>query len=256
MNKATDTRGDAIRRDDDRHDEAKSPERLEREVDEARARVGRTASELSDRLSPGELLDQALGMAREHGGEFGRNLGSQVKNNPIPLMLTSVGISWMMLSSKRHGAARPYDYYDTYGGSDAYGGSDTYGAPDTFSSSEGRSLKDKIGDTAAKTRDRAAAVGDRIHETADSMRYSAQNARESMRYSAQNARESLVQFYREQPLLAGSLGVAIGAALGALVPPTELEDDVLGEARDRSVDAAKSTAARKYDEVRESARSD
>ena len=237
MNKATDTRRE-IRGDADRHDEAKSPERLEREVDEARARVGRTASELSDRLSPGELLDQAIGMAREHGGEFGRNLGSQVKSNPIPLMLTSVGISWMMLSSKR-GTASHYDYYDTYGDPDAYG------APDTYSSSEGRSLKDKFGDAAAKSRDRAAAVGDRIHGTTD-----------SMRHSAQNARESLAHFYREQPLLAGSLGVAIGAALGALVPPTELEDNVLGEARDRSVDAAKSTAARKYDEVRESARSE
>ena len=65
-----------------------------------------------------------------------------------------------------------------------------------------------------------------------------------------------MKFYRDQPLLAGSLGIAIGAALGALVPPTEIEDDMLGEARDRSVDDAKSQAARKYDEVRASARSD
>ncbi|NYS62224.1 hypothetical protein [Vreelandella salicampi] len=70
--------------------------------------------------------------------------------------------------------------------------------------------------------------------------------------SAQNARESLSQFYRDQPLIAGSLGIAIGAALGALVPPTEIEDDMLGEKRDRSVEAAKSKAARKYSELRES----
>jgi hypothetical protein len=74
--------------------------------------------------------------------------------------------------------------------------------------------------------------------------------------SAQNARESLAQFYRDQPLLAGSLGITIGAALGALVPPSEIEDEMLGEARDRSVDAAKSKAATKYDELRESARSE
>ncbi|NYS62225.1 DUF3618 domain-containing protein [Vreelandella salicampi] len=80
MNNTTDTRSD-----DDQNDETKSPEQLEREVDQARARLGESASELSDRFSPGELIDQALGMAREHGGEFGRNLGAQVKNNPMPM---------------------------------------------------------------------------------------------------------------------------------------------------------------------------
>ncbi len=246
-------RRDTLGRDDPlTSDENKSPERLEREVDEARARVGRTASELSDRLSPGELLDQALGMAREHGGEFGRNLGAQVKNNPMPLILTSVGISWMMLSNKS-GGLRHYgpnntysndSYNDRYGLSDAFSGSDAPGGPDTFSSSEGQSLKDKIGDTAEKARERAAAVGDRIHGRTD-----------SMRHSAENARDSLAEFYREQPLLAGSLGVAIGAALGAMVPPTETEDELLGQVSVRTAESATSKAARKYDEVRASAKS-
>jgi ElaB/YqjD/DUF883 family membrane-anchored ribosome-binding protein len=272
-------RRDTLGRDDKFQSDAhKSPERLEREVDEARARVGRTANELSDRLSPGELLDQALGMAREHGGEFASNLGATVKNNPMPLILTTVGVSWMMMSSKS-GAARRYGYNegyadtygdrygDTYGGSDAFGrpdaftasGSDAYGGPDTYSSSEGKSLKDKVSDkvsgAAEKSRERAAAVGDRIHGTADNLRYRAQHAKDNVRYSAQHARDSLADFYREQPLLAGSLGVAIGAALGAMMPTTEREDELLGHARDRAVESAKSKAAMKYEEARESARS-
>lgn len=225
MSKATDTRGDGIRRDD--NDGTKSPQQLEREVDQARARLGRTANELSERLSPGELMDQALGMAREHGGDFGRNLGAQVKNNPMPMILTSIGISWLMMSSGKNGAAHPYD---------------THGAS---TDANGRGFKDAIGDTAAKSRDKAAAVGDRMHD-----------ASAHVRESAQDARESLAQFYRDQPLIAGSLGIAIGAALGALVPPTEMEDDMFGDASDRSVDAAKSKAAKKYDEVRESARAE
>ncbi len=234
MNKDTEIGRDDIRRDDNQNDATKSPARLEREVDEARARVGRTANELSDRLSPGELLDQALGMAREHGGEFGRNLGSQVKNNPLPMILTSVGVSWMMLSSKSGGTRNSYDSYGMGTGDD--GGMGT--------GDDGHSFKDSFGDAAAKTRDKAAAIGDRVHGATD-----------SVKDSAQNARESLVKFYRDQPLLAGSVGIAIGAALGALVPSTEMEDDMLGEARDRSVEAVKSKAVHKYDEVRESARS-
>lgn len=227
MSKATDTRSDDIRRSDGDHDGTKSPQRLEREVDQARARLGRTVSELSDRLSPGELIDQALGMAREHGGDFGRNLGAQVKHNPMPMILTSIGISWLMMSSGKNGAAHSYDIRDA------------------STDSDGRSFKDAIGDTAATSRDKAAAAGDRIHD-----------ATANVKESAQNARESLVQFYRDQPLIAGSLGIAIGAALGALVPPTEMEDDMFGEASDRSIDAAKSEAAKKYDEVRESARAE
>ncbi|MCA1779256.1 MAG: DUF3618 domain-containing protein [Xanthomonadaceae bacterium] len=212
---------------DDGHDKSNNPDRIEREVDQARAQVGRTLSELSDRLSPGELMDQALGMAREHGGEFGRNLGTQVKNNPMPMILTSIGISWMIMSSGDKGEAKADRAYAS------------------SSDEDGSSFMDSVGDAASKSRDKAAAMGDRMH-----------GATANAKDSAQHARESLVQFYRDQPLLAGSLGIAIGAALGALVPPTEVEDHAFGEASDRSVDAAKSSATSKYDEIRESARQD
>lgn len=218
MNTTTDSR-----HDDFKDDGTKSPEQLEREVDEARASLSRSASDLSDRFSPGELMDQALGMAREHGGEFGRNLGNQVKSNPLPLILTSVGISWMMMSSGSNGAEH------------AHG---TLGANGVNS---GGSVKNALGNAAAKSQDKAAAVGDRLHDATA-------NANEH----GQHARDNLAQFYREQPLLAGSLGIAIGAALGALIPSTDIEDDMLGEASDQSVDVAKSKAADKYDEVRES----
>lgn len=181
--------------DDQLQDAAKTtgsstPKELSREVEEARSQLERTVSELSDRFSPGELIDQALAMAREHGGQFGRNLGSQVKDNPVPMILTGVGVFWMMLSS----------------------GSKTYASGD-----------------------QAQAAGGSIQE------------------SAKGIQESLMQFYREQPLIAGSLGIAIGAALGALAPSTGLEDDVMGGASDRSIDAVKSEAAGVYREVRESA---
>lgn len=222
-----DTRREESSSEGDREDAAKSPERLEREVDQARARLGSTVSELSDRLSPGELIDQALGMAREHGGEFGRNLGAQVKDNPIPMILAGVGISWMMMSSGHPARAQPDK------------------ATATGKNADGGGFMDSLGDTAAKSRDKAARMGDRMHAASD-----------SARDSAHTARESLVNFYRDQPLLAGSVGIAVGAALGSLIPPTEVEDDMLGAARDRSVGAAKSEAAHQYEELRESARSD
>lgn len=242
---SNDIHTDDIRRDD-RSDAAKGPEALEREVDQARSRLGRTANELSDRLSPGEIMDQALGMAREHGGEFGRNLGTQVKNNPLPLILTSVGITWMMMASGNNGTTHPYVKHDMATG--------TSSATSTGAGQTSSGVKDKLGNAAAKSRDKAGEVGDRMHGAAEHARESMQDATGHAGETAQNARDSLAHFYRDQPLLAGSLGIAIGAALGALVPATEMEDDMFGEKSDRSIDAAKSTASRKYDEVRESAR--
>lgn len=215
--------------DKTRATEKKSPEQLEREVDQARTRLGRTASELSDRLSPGELIDQALDMAREHGGSFGRNLATQVKNNPMPMILTSIGISWLMMSSGKQSNG---------GGHPSYRKNNSYG---TQTDSEEHGLKNALANTAAMSREKVAEMGDHVHDT-----------NVNMKESAQNFAESMTRFYQDQPLITGSLGIAIGAVLGALVPPTELEDDMFGEASDRSIAAAKSKAEEKYDEVRES----
>lgn len=227
MNNTSDTSSNGSGTGESGRDGRKSPQRLEREVNQARAAVGNTLRELSARLSPGELLDQAISMVREHGGDLGRNLGGQVKSNPLPVILTTVGVSWMMMSSGNKGVAQ------------------SRGTSDAISDQDGDGIMDALGNTAAKSRDKATALGDQV-----------QGATANAKESAKNAREGLVQFYRDQPLIAGSLGIAIGAALGGLIPPTQVEDDALGEVSDRSVAAAKSKATRKYDEVRDSARSE
>ena len=43
----------------------------------------------------------------------------------------------------------------------------------------------------------------------------------------------------EQPLILGVLGFALGAALGAGIPPTRQEDELMGEMRDEYVQRAK-----------------
>ena len=74
----------------------RDPAELEREIDETRADISRVIDALGERLSPGQLLDQALGMVKSHGGEFAGNLGRTAKYNPVPLLLTGVGLAWLM----------------------------------------------------------------------------------------------------------------------------------------------------------------
>jgi Protein of unknown function (DUF3618) len=52
-------------------------------------------------------------------------------------------------------------------------------------------------------------------------------------HSAASSAKSFIDFCRSEPLVLGSMGVAIGAALGALLPPTQTEDYLMGEKSDR-----------------------
>jgi hypothetical protein len=90
----------------------KSSAELEREVRQQRADVERTLDAIQDRLSPGQLVDEAMNYLREgSGGEFFRNLGTSVKQNPVPIVLIGVGVAWMMASSARGNGGRRRDYW-------------------------------------------------------------------------------------------------------------------------------------------------
>jgi hypothetical protein len=90
----------------------KSAAEIEREVRQQRADVERTIDAIQDKLSPGQMVDQAMTYLREGGGgEFFRNLGDSVKHNPVPVALIGVGVAWMMASSGRRNGHVERDYW-------------------------------------------------------------------------------------------------------------------------------------------------
>ncbi|WP_456299931.1 hypothetical protein, partial [Falsiroseomonas oryzae] len=54
----------------------------------------------------------------------------------------------------------------------------------------------------------------------------------------------------QQPLLLGAVGLALGAALGALLPPSEAEDRLMGESRDRMANRLSGLASEAYQDAR------
>src|SRR5687768_9777501 len=82
---------------------------LERDIDATRADVRATLTALERRLAFDRLVEPASGRVRERGGEFAGNLTDTATQNPMPVLLTSIGLGWMMLISRRgsgNGAAR------------------------------------------------------------------------------------------------------------------------------------------------------
>ena len=76
--------------------------RIERDLDQTRSRLGSHLSELQDRLSPGQVVDDLMGYFRgSEGAEFGRSLLENVRHNPMPAALTGIGLAWLMASNPR-----------------------------------------------------------------------------------------------------------------------------------------------------------
>ncbi len=74
---------------------------IEREIDQDRSHLRQTISALEDKLSPGQIFDQVWSYARRNGGTFSDNLVQTVSNNPVPVIMTAVGVAWMALARNR-----------------------------------------------------------------------------------------------------------------------------------------------------------
>jgi len=320
----------------------------EREAEASRHRLASNLRELSDRLTPGQVIDEVLTYAKGGGGTFLKALSGAAKDNPVPSLLISAGLL-MFLSEKtglanmmggHHEKAARYPVGAVY--PDGYGGRNYVGDRGSYAGNgNGHGIRDAVGGAAAAGRNAlggvaeagrnamsgvadagrnamsgvaeagaglaqsakgtadqamrtarrgaktvgsalagaadttwstAAGVGAGIAETADELRHRADElmrraqelggavgdttakiadelrhradelmhraqelAREAPRKvgdSVMHAKDTAQTMVSEQPLISGAVGLAIGAAIAALLPKTEAEDKLMGEASD------------------------
>lgn len=76
---------------------AEKSAQIEREIELDRRRIEAKIGAIQDRLSPGQLIDEAIAYAKGHGGgEFASNLKSSAVANPLPVALIGIGLAWLM----------------------------------------------------------------------------------------------------------------------------------------------------------------
>ena len=168
----------------------RDPDEIERDIARTRTSLGHTIEELENRLSPGELLDQVVGAARRHGGDFATNLGRSAENHPMPLLLTAVGIAWMMASANRPPPpARPR-------GEHADLSSRAAGAKHRMQHGvdSAKSAASAVGDRASRA---SHAVGDRVGAVGDSVGHAGERIREQSR----RMKAGFSHMLEDQPLL-------------------------------------------------------
>ena len=95
-----DTRGD------------KSPEEIEREIEQTRSRLSRDIDELGNKLSPSNLKEEAKTAIKDaaHGavsnvGEQARRTSSRlvevIRENPLPVIAVGAGVTWLLTQRSR-----------------------------------------------------------------------------------------------------------------------------------------------------------
>ncbi|MEQ1770690.1 MAG: DUF3618 domain-containing protein [Devosia sp.] len=307
-------------------DTSKSSAQLEREVELQRNRVEARLSEIKERLSPGQLLDEALSYTKNGGAHFASNLGSQISANPMPAALVGIGLAWLISSNTNgsaHSQPRPDDGFDYPYASIGTGGLKrvSHSAGDDgqwwseFETSSGQRYKaraDELGARAGHFTDEAGRIfsgfiddaGHRVHDFRDEAGNVLDDARGWANHNWRDLRRAIgagvdaagsaarsaasqmtsgsrhlggsvqqqgdmlsrqiASLFDQQPLVAGALAFAAGAAVGAALPHTAQEDKLVGEAADNvrreagkaaaeAYQGGKKQAAQIYDEVSDKA---
>ncbi|SFQ07314.1 Protein of unknown function [Mesorhizobium sp. NFR06] len=235
----------------------KSAAELEREAEATRARVVATADSIRDKMTPGQLFDEFAGLFRGGvGSDILHNLKVQVRDNPLPLTVIGVGLAWLMLGSGAPaptagtGAAAHRGRGMEHGAFEAGIGSTASGAASSFSESATRAA----GTVSGMASEAARTVSGMASGAADVLTDSAAATADIATSASRSAQELL----HNQPLAVAAVGLALGAAIGAMLPHTQVEDEQLGGYREKlrenaeatlekGLDAAKQVAAEAYE---------
>ena len=241
--------------------------RIEEDLEQTRARLDATIGALQQKLSPGQLLDQALAYLKQSGGaEFGRSLKLNVQTNPMPVALVGIGIAWLMMSGPARASSHDVRFGDMsqswidereaeeglVAKASAAAAAVQRTASETLQAFEERVAAAKaaalgigrgVGESASAFASRIDAA---MRQAGERGRSAAGSVRQRVSLAAGGMRDTggrTVGFLQDQPLLLGALGISVGALLAALLPPTRTEDEFVGEWRDRMRDRAQRTGA-------------
>jgi len=234
----------------------RSPDTLEQDIDARRANIENIVDALENKLSPGELFDQALAFTKNNGGEFFDNLGTSIKNNPVPVILATVGVTWLMLGqNQRPHSAGPSMFSQL--------GEKLSGAAETVSDSL-IDAKDHLRQSAHDLGEKASNLADSASEKMGNVKQRAtagtSDARDTLKARSDRAQDSLLRqsrnlqgtveyMLKEQPLALAAIGIALGAAIGAALPTTRQEDKLFGQTSDKLANKAKEAVDQTWNTV-------
>ncbi len=235
----------------------RTADQIERDISNERAALSDTLHDLQDKFSVKTIVNDIGNMVRDQGGDLGRAVSDTVARNPAAVVLTTVGLAWLFLGqgnkpSRARTPASDYDWSDQGRGHRA-------------ANTDDDTIWQKISHRAALVGDKASDLKERLSHGLDDLseeakarvlaaREAAHDAQQASQEAMQKNTRRASDFFDDQPLVAGALAVAVGAAIGGLIPHTRLEDDTLGATSDKLYADAQALYREERDKVRAAAK--
>ena len=209
----------------DRDTEMRTRE-LESEIADTREELSETVEALQEKLRPSNIVAESTQAVKTAATERARYMVDSAsrmaedfvegtRQNPLPALMIGAGVAWLLIDRSRNGRS-----WDRNAGH-------TAGTP--YRSAE---------------MDVSQGISSRASGTIGS-------PGPSVRRIARGARSGWQRMLHENPLLVAAAAVLAGAAVGGVLPQTEQENTLLGEARDKVVDRAQGVAREAADSVRD-----
>ncbi len=213
------------------------------EAEGTRANLASTLEQLRTNLRPENVMEEVVSNARIGASTVADNIADVAKQYPIPSMLIAAGSALIM---------RVFTGRDAGAGIRTTRTGSAMGVPrSTMPRDPSTFAFAPEGETRASTLRRQATD---IYKTTSAQ---AGDAMQSLsRYVPHDRREvksKLSNLLDEQPLLLGVIGLAVGAAIGAALPTTETEDNLMGSTAHRLRDTATDAARHEIDGLRAAA---
>jgi hypothetical protein len=236
--------------------QSKSPEQIESEIRSTRRDIDRTLDALQTRLSPGQLLDQALSYAKSGGGEFATNFGRTVTQNPIPVTLLGLGVLWLMCSQPRAQAGGNGQTEGFAGRARDWGDAAAEATGDAAATVRqwGAEARDRTYAAAETAQDTAREYAHAAGDTARRAAHRAEDYASAAWHQGTRAGQKAQQIIDDYPLVVGAVGLAVGALAAALLPSTRREDELMGDKADELKRAASNIVREQVEPVREVAK--
>jgi len=231
----------------------KSPEDIEREIEQTRSRLSRDIDELGNKLSPSNLKEEAKTAIKDAAQGAVSNVGEQarrtssrlvevIRENPLPVIAVGAGVTWLLTQRSRSDVSGDRMARYSYTGPERRQGRSWQSGSGVSGKVSGAvsGMKDSVSEAAGGVADRASELKERAGERIDEISGQA-------RWQTQRIKTNLEHAAEENPLALAIGAAVVGLALGLLLPGTQREDEIMGSARDQLVDRAEETIERAKD---------
>jgi hypothetical protein len=222
--------------------EGKSPAEIESDIEKTRERMTEDIDAIGEKLSPEHLkqrareavtdakeavvekVQEATGEVGRKAKEMGSGLMDLVKENPLPAAVAGVSLYWLFSRRKNIGKQQRRSASNI--------GRYPYGSK----SFEGEGFAGKMEGAKDKMQEWSSEAGEKVQE---------------LGAQAKRAGNKLETFFENSPLISAAGVMVLGAVIGASIPATEKENELMGTARDDLVDKVSEVASQAKDTIQD-----